>query len=415
MNAKSSLVFLVVFSLFLAALVSRNAALAWMTLPFLFYLGAGLLSMPGEVKLTANRALTHERCEAGTAVSMTVTVENKGSAIARLHLLDPIPANVQVFDGVIELAQSLPAGAAAVLNYSFKAPRGRYTWSGVRVTVSDSFGLFEKTLELAGSSQVMVLPAQPTAARVRLHPPHTLRAAGPNLSRLAGSGVDFFCVREFFHGDPLRWVHWRLSARHPGQFFTKEFEREEMADIGIILDGNSAINLDNGGAELIEYSIQAAAVLAKSLLGMGNRVSMLTLGERVARVFPGTGKRQLALILNQLAMCAPGGKVSLDMLKYLPVRLFPSRSLLIVISPLRRTDVNPILRLRAEGYQVLLVSPDPILFSCRSPRNRLAIRAARLERAALLWKMREKGVHVIDWPVDQPLLTMVNINHWSRR
>ena len=74
MNRKLTLVFLILSGLFLAALVSRNAALAWMSLPFLTYLGAGLLAAPREVLLSANRTVTHTRCEAGIPITMTVIV-----------------------------------------------------------------------------------------------------------------------------------------------------------------------------------------------------------------------------------------------------------------------------------------------------------------------------------------------------
>jgi len=47
-------------------------------------------------------------------------------------------------------------------------------------------------------------------------------------ARLGGSGTDFFGVREYHPGDSLRSLDWRLTARHPRQFFTKEFEQEEM-------------------------------------------------------------------------------------------------------------------------------------------------------------------------------------------
>jgi uncharacterized protein (DUF58 family) len=414
MNAKSNLVFLLVLGLFLASLLSRVSGLAWMTVPFLFYLGAGLLTTPQKTHLSALRTLSHENCESGSPVTMTLSIKNHGPNIARLRVSDPLFPNMQVIDGEVETVSGLSTGEKVELLYQFSTARGKYKWDHVRVTTSDPFGLFEKSFLLSAPAHVFVLPAPLPANRVRLHPPHTLRAAGPNLSRLPGSGVDFFGVRQYHTGDSLRSVNWRLSARHPRQFFTKEFEREEMADIGIILDGSAAININDGQEDLFEYSVRAAAALAKSLLQMGNRISLLALGERVERVFPGTGKRQLAKINHTLAVCRPGEKISLDTLKYLPVKLFPSHSLIVVISPLRKLDFMPIARLRADGYQVLAVSPDPVRFSSRKSHSPLAVRAAQIERAALLWRIRSLGVHAIDWSVEQPLFNMIRADRWTR-
>jgi len=75
MNRKSGLVFSIVLGLLLAALLSRNAALAWMTLPFLSYLGAGILTSPQEVRLSASGGLTISdaswRCDHLTVIVKT--------------------------------------------------------------------------------------------------------------------------------------------------------------------------------------------------------------------------------------------------------------------------------------------------------------------------------------------------------
>lgn len=407
MSAKANLVLLVVAGLFLAALASRNGSLAMMALPFLLYLLAGLLASPKDIRLGATRSVSSLRAQPGESITVTLAIQNEGSSVPRLEILEQTRSGMLIREGSLEQRLTLPSEKTAELRYTFQGPRGMYAWETIPVIVSDLFGLFEQRLDLPAQAQTLILPEQIPLRRMFIQPLHTLCTVGPNLSRLPGIGVDFWGVREYRPGDSLRWIHWRNSARHPQQFFTKEFEREEMANIGLLLDARATTNLLRGERNLLEYSTQAAAALARSLLRAGNRVSLLIVGERMVRVFPGTGKPQLARILDRLAECEPSEKLSFDALKYIPVRLFPTNSLIIMISPLRLDDDQSIARLRAEGYQVLLVSPDPIQF-CASeyPRNdtsSLAIRAARLERAALLWRIRQMGVAVVDWPVDQPL------------
>ena len=418
MKTRLTLVVFIILGLFLTALVSRSSALALMTLPFLFYLGAGLLTAPGPASLRAVRVLTQTRSQPDAAITMKITIHNDGKSIPRLHIREQAWPKMEITEGDLESWAALPAGETAGLAYTFQAPRGEYRWDTIQVTASDPFGLFETRLDLPAPAQLRVVPDQVSQYRLPLRLSRTLRIPGPNLSRLPGSGTDFYGVREYHPGDSMRWIHWRRSARHPGSFFSKDFEREEMADVGLLVDASAPSGFRPEMDSLYEYSIQAAAVLAKSFLHAGNRVSLLTLGERVARVFPGSGKRQLVRILDELAGCSPGGKVSLDMLKYLPVRLFPSHSLIVVISPLRQRDFSAIARLRADGYQVLLVSPDPVRFASRTKIGRLAslaVRSARLERAALLWRIRELGVQVIDCQVDQPFLTSAGALRWARR
>jgi uncharacterized protein (DUF58 family) len=407
MKAKAELILLIIISLFLAALISRNGSLALMAIPFLVYLGAGLLAAPGEIRLHVTRQFSCIRAKEGTPITMSLNIENDGPSIPHLQVQEQALAKMEIFESTLDQRVTVPAKNSFELGYSFHAPRGRYSWETCRVVASDPFGLFEESFDLPAPGHTLVLPEQPALRRFRFHPRSTLRTHGSNLSRLPGRGIDFWGVREYQTGDSLRLIHWRLAARHPSLFFSKEFEREEMADVGLLLDARAAVNLTHENESLFEYSIQAAAALAANFIKAGNRVSLLTLGDRMVRVFPGYGKRQLVRILDQLATCEPAQNVSLNTLKYFPVRLFPSHSMIVVISPLRLNDFKTVAWLRAGGYQVLLVSPNPVqLLAQNRPANAvksLAVRAANVERAVLLWRIRQIGVPVIDWPVNQSL------------
>ena len=51
MNNKTLVVGLIIFSLLIAALITRNGDIAWMMLPFLAYLGVGILQTPALEKV----------------------------------------------------------------------------------------------------------------------------------------------------------------------------------------------------------------------------------------------------------------------------------------------------------------------------------------------------------------------------
>ena len=99
-------------------------------------------------------------------------------------------------------------------------------------------------------------------------------------------------------------------------------------------------------------------------LHQGHRVSLLVFGETMLNAFPGYGKAQLHRIMGCLSKAKVETEnrtpVSLD---FIPIRIFPSRALIIIISSITSADWPLFLRLRAYGYQVLLVSPDPIDFA----------------------------------------------------
>jgi uncharacterized protein (DUF58 family) len=85
--------------------------------------------------------------------------------------------------------------------------------------------------------------------------------------------------------------------------------------------------------------------------------------------------------------------------------------------------VPTLVRLRARGYQLLVISPDPVAFEARLlesyPSVNLAARIARLERVLLLRKLRQAGIQIVDWRVDQPFDQVVHASlgrtpHWFR-
>jgi len=400
MTIKLRIILLIIVALLIAALISRNAVLVWMTPPFLLYILVGLMSIPKNVHLSAHREISHRRCEAGAMITMTLFVENNGQDIPALRIQESFDSKIDEINQYHEKNGFLPSLGSAKIQYSFSAPRGKYTWENVRVVVSDPFFLFEHTIDLSAGADLVVLPDEVIENQLKLDPDHTLLSPGLYRSNQPGSGISFFGVREYFPGDPLRVIHWRLFARNPQQLFSKQSEREEIADVGLIVDGCAASNLKSGQEQFFETSVRIAAEIARSVLREGNRFSMLILGDRLLRVFPGAGKQQLKRVLDQLAACQPGENVTLSTIKYLPVKLFPSHALIIVISPLSESDIPAITRLLACGYQIYVISPDPVKFVRKSSCYPLAVRAATVERAALLWKIRKMGVNVFDWAPD---------------
>jgi hypothetical protein len=68
-------------------------------------------------------------------------------------------------------------------------------------------------------------------------------------------------------------------------------------------------------------------------------------------------------------------------------------------------DYLTLVQLRARGYQVMAVSPDPVAFEeshlPRQPEVQLAARVVRMERELMLKKIQRAGVQLIEWNVAQ--------------
>ncbi len=393
-------------ALVIAGLATRNAAALLPALPLLLYLAAGLWWQPSAPRLDASRHVSPTRAQAGQPVQVTLTITNRGRPLPELRLVDALPPGLTVTGGDTALLATLAPGQTLTLEYTVTAARGLHRFGAMQVTARDPLGLFEQRAAVGAPGQFLVLPALTRLRRVAIRPSRTGIYAGQIPARQGGPGVEFFGVREYQPGDPLRWLNERAGARHQQRLFVNQFQQERVVDVGLILDARLQSDAVAGGESLFEYSVAATAALADAFLSDGNRVGLFVYGRSLDWTYPGYGKVQRERIMRVLARAQQGDGSVFEKLEHLPTQLFPVRSQLVFVSPLLPQDAEQLVWLRARGYRLLVISPDPVAFEGATlPASEgvaLALRLARLERALTLGQLRQAGARVVDWPVDRP-------------
>ncbi len=393
-----------IYLLLLAGLVFANRAVLALALPLLTYLLMGLWRAPAGADLEIVRTLSGERFQAGEEAEATLTLTNRGPALEIVQCEDLLPPGLEVTAGSPFHLTSLATGQSTRWTYRLRGRRGYYALSQVRLTVGETFGILPVENLAPTEGQLFFLPPVLRLRRVDVRPRRTRVYSGTIPARQGGTGVEFFDVREYQTGDSPRQINWRLTARHPESMFSNQYEQERVVDIGIILDGRQRTN-DFGGRSLFEHSVLAVAALAETFLEAGNRVGLLYYGSHIHWTMPGYGKMQGERILHDLSRLSAGEARAAQEL-YIPRRLFPAFSQLVVISPLSKEDFTPLIELRWRGYSLLVISPDPVAFECQglaaAPEMELARRIVRLQRQILLRRLRGAGIQVVDWDVAQP-------------
>jgi len=397
---------LIVYCLLLAGIVTVRGELLVLALPFVVYLLAGFLRAPDEIKLEVTRHLSTERTSPKADVVVTVTIANRGPALEEVLLEDKVPEDLTIRSGFSQHLLRLPKGDPYTFTYTVSGPRGGYGFEKLHAQVNDHLGVTGRKVQLDAKGQLFVFPPVLRLRHVAIRPRRTRVYAGTIPARAGGTGTEFFGVREYQPGDPPRAINWRASARHAEALYSNEFQQERVADVGIVLDGRLRTNEFARGHSLFEYSVQAAAALADALLTQGNRVGLLVYASYLRWTLPGYGKVQRERILHSLAHAKPGGSQVFSVLENLPTRLFPPESQIILVSPLTDDDLTPLVQLRAQGYQVLVVSPDPVKFELsylpKNPTVELAARVILMERTLLLKRIQRASIQILDWDVAEP-------------
>jgi uncharacterized protein (DUF58 family) len=406
--------------LLFAGLLLKNGILLAVALPYLIFSLIPFWRSMKEPRLVIERRLEPQHLLGGQACHMTLTIQNVGSDLEEVSLADVIPAGLQV-EGDFRYHGRLRSGQTETFLSSLRGVRGKYEFSGLRVSTNDLLEMcrFERFVPFPAT--LAVLPAIETVERLKISPRRTRVYTGAIRSRESGAGVEFFGTRAYVPGDPLRHLNWKAGARWD-LLITNLFEQERVADVGIILDARSFVEVKADGESLFEHSIRAAASLADYFLREGNRVGLLIYGRMIEWTFPGYGKSQRARIATALAKADLGEHAVFKELEHLPTRLFPSESQIVLVSPILHGDVPMLRYLHALGYRVLVISPDPIAFEKRYlPQDDCSLLAegiVRMERNATLSKLRRSSVNVVEWDVTRPLLipikqAMVGVKRWS--
>lgn len=405
MTGAWSLVASLTLLLILAGWVFRNGSLLAMAMPFLFFLLFPLWNARPRPDFRVKRQLEPDHLMGGQPCAVEVEIENRGEDLEEVFMTDLLPPGLRA-EGNSEYHGPWPAGQVKSFSYTVRGVRGQYQFAGVSVSAGDLMDFLREDKILSSPGVLAVLPEAEKLERMKISPRRTRVFTGMIRSRESGAGVEFFGTRGYVPGDSLRHLNWKAGARWD-LLITNLFEQERIADVGIILDARSIMEIQVEEESIFEHSVRAAASLAQYFLEEGNRVGLLVYGSHIEWTFPGYGKKQQARIMTALAGAELGEHAVFKEFASLPTRLFPAESQVVLISPLRGEDVIPLRYLRALGYRVLIVSPDPVSFEKRmlpqDPFRDLAESIARMEREATLAKLRRSGVQVVDWNVTEPL------------
>jgi uncharacterized protein (DUF58 family) len=207
--------------------------------------------------------------------------------------------------------------------------RGVYPLGPTTLESGDPFGIFPVERVYEASESLLVYPLLidihgfPSPAGI-LSGGEALRRRTPQVTPNAAG------VREYEPGDPLNRIHWMSTARR-NRLITKEFELDPQSDVWIFLDalriGQASLPFswpDKLKEDLWkhkfeftlppsteEYGVSIAASIARYFLTLDRSLGFVCAGQSLTLIPPDRGGRQLAKILEALALVRTVGTLPL--------------------------------------------------------------------------------------------------------
>ncbi len=181
--------------------------------------------------------------------------------------------------------------------------------------------------------------------------------SGLHKSPHRGFSVEFNDYRNYYRGDDMRHVDWKLYARSD-KFYIKQYEDETNVRCYIVLDSSASMGYSSCGMSKLEYGRTLASALAYFIMRQRDAVGLITFDEKVNDYIPALCRQpHLIRILRVLAGLKAGAATNIVRpLSDLAVNL-SRKSLVILISDLLEDEVRTIKtlqRLRSMGNDVIV-------------------------------------------------------------
>ena len=212
--------------------------------------------------------------------------------------------------------------------------RGVYTLGGTTLETSDPLGIYTLTMEDPTSSTLAVMPPIVTLPKFRILS-SGWAGEGKTNPRSLEETINASHTREMTPNDPMRWIHWKSTARHD-KYFVRQFEGTPAGDWWVLLDLAEATQLGSGMHSTEEHGVIFAASLASQGLNEEYPVGMAINGREPAWLLPRRNESQLHTLLKALAVAVPAPIPLQDYLSRVRQELGSHSSVLIVT-----TDADP--------------------------------------------------------------------------
>jgi len=200
----------------------------------------------------------------GVETPVDLVVRNRGRA-ARWGVVatDEHLGGATVWIGTVR-----PGERVAVTTARGAPRRGEAHTGWAQLRSAAPFGVAERRARRPVATGTLVLPRTEPLGSLPFVDTTTSRETATRTEPRRGHGREYLSVREYRPGDPMRHVHWGLTARH-GELMVREFEQERTPRLAIWLDTEP----DDVGALDRCCTVAASIVDSATATGAGVRLS----------------------------------------------------------------------------------------------------------------------------------------------
>jgi uncharacterized protein (DUF58 family) len=238
--------------------------------------------------------------------------------------------------------------------------RGVFTLGGTTLETGDPFGIYTLIFEDPTCSTLAVMPPVVSLPKFQILSGGWAGEGRANPHSLEKT-INASHTREMAPGDPMRWVHWKSTARY-GRFFVRQFEGMPAGDWWILLDLDRENVFGTGLDSTEEHSVVLAASLAARGLQEEHPVGLAVNGRESSWIVPRRNEYQQRALLKSLAVASPSTMDLHDYLQRIGPSLGSNSCLLIITTNTEFQWAESLLPMMWRGIQPTVFLLDPLSF-----------------------------------------------------
>jgi uncharacterized protein (DUF58 family) len=240
------------------------------------------------------------------------------------------------------------------------ARRGVFTLGGTSLETGDPFGIYTLTMEDPTSSTLAVMPPVISLPKFNILS-SGWAGEGRSNPRAHQETINASHTREMAPNDPMRWIHWKSTARQ-NKFFVRQFEGMPAGDWWILLDLDQETLLGTGWEATEEHSVILAASLTARGLQEEHPVGLAVNGSEPSWDIPRRNEYQQRALLKSLAVASPSKMGLRDYLHRIGPSLGSNCCLLIITTNAGAEWTQSLMPLMWRGILPTVFLFDPVSF-----------------------------------------------------
>ncbi len=270
--------------------------------------------------------LASQRWSLGRMSEMHYVLEQHARPSVPIELLlsapDEFSAEPRV--EILRLARAVPG---TVVLASAARRLGSYSWPSPALRIGGPLGFAWWSRRIQARCTVTVVPD----VIDRFEQATGTHHAGGERTRSAGAGAEILQLRDYRHGDPLRIIDWKASARRR-RLISRDMSEDQHLEVIVAVDAGRASGLGAGGIDRLGISVNIASRFAQRAVALDDAVGVLVFASQpLAALAPARGDAAVIRIRELLGACRVHPTESNPVLAAARIRAMVHRRSLVVI------------------------------------------------------------------------------------